>query len=330
MADTQIRYARTTDGVNIAYFTMGSGVPLVFVQLPMSNLQYDLSNPRIRADQEAFARNALLVRYDHRGIGVSDRWDAPFTTEGFVRDLEAVVDKLELRRFLLVALYHHAYPIALAYAALHPDRVISMAVMVGGTSSAFASSVLDIPDADWHFISDTIARRIVGTKDTDGAAAFAEELRQAVDLDGLRRVNEWGASATEDVHVEGVTTPCLFLPYSFDGRDWVAKARSLASRMENAAVRPLRALTWADGVPETNDAITSFFTRGRGVPDAAPDAPASEAATAMGGYGGDPVYGHRRFDGADGADGRRAVPRAVAGAGCGAAGGDSGGGWCGG
>ena len=46
---------------------------------------------------ERVARVATLVRYDHRGFGLSDRDVTDFSVDRLVSDLEAVVDKLELR-----------------------------------------------------------------------------------------------------------------------------------------------------------------------------------------------------------------------------------------
>ena len=71
----------------------------------------------------------MLVRYDHRGLGISDKTDAEFSTSDFVLDLEAVVEKLALRRFILFANQGAAYPIAFAYAAAHPERVLAIAAV---------------------------------------------------------------------------------------------------------------------------------------------------------------------------------------------------------
>ena len=145
MDDPQIRYARTEDGVNIAYWAMGSGPPIVLMDLPYSNVQYELSMPNSRAGYEAIAQNVTLVRYDHRGFGLSDTYKQDFTTNGLVCDLEAVVDKLALPRFFLIANRGPTYPIALAYAKLHPERVRRIAAVVGGPPVGFVPGILDTP-----------------------------------------------------------------------------------------------------------------------------------------------------------------------------------------
>src|SRR3989304_2991286 len=51
-----------------------------------------------------------------------DRELSGCSAEGHILDLEAVVDRLALEKFALLA-FLHAGPIAVDYAARHPDRV---------------------------------------------------------------------------------------------------------------------------------------------------------------------------------------------------------------
>ena len=258
MADPQIRYARTTDGVNIAYFTMGEGVPYVSVHLPFSNVQHELATARFSPQQKTIAAQAMLVRYDHRGLGLSDKWPHEVTTQDFLRDLEAVIDKLELRRFILFANHGTSYPIAFAYAAAHPERVLAIAALVGGLAEDFMSVVTDMPGADWRFISDAIARRAVGPDDPMGAAEMAEDLRASTDQDGFRRLNAWWVSAKSDVDAEAVKARSLLLP--FNQGDSLADARALAARMPNAIVQPIRGETQIARTLATVVAVRQFLT----------------------------------------------------------------------
>lgn len=68
----------------------------------------------------------MVVQYDGRGFGASDRGVRDFSIEGRVRDLEAaVVDALKLKRFALWG-YSSGGPVAIAYTARHPERVTRM------------------------------------------------------------------------------------------------------------------------------------------------------------------------------------------------------------
>ena len=117
-----IRYARTRDGVNIAYDVHGSGPWLVYVRGWVSHLELLWERPNVRPWFEALAERYSVVRFDVRGNGLSDR-DAPdLTLEGLVCDLEAVMDELGIEHTVLYAVTFGG-PIAMAYAARHPERV---------------------------------------------------------------------------------------------------------------------------------------------------------------------------------------------------------------
>ena len=129
--EPQIQYVTTTDGVTIAYYAIGSGLPIVWIELP-SHLRAEWRLlPEQRRIYETASRIATLVRYDHRGFGLSDRGISEFPLDALVRDLEAVVDKLALATFVLAAAGGFASPAAIAYAAAHPERV-SKLVLLGG------------------------------------------------------------------------------------------------------------------------------------------------------------------------------------------------------
>ena len=90
-----------SDGVRIAYATAGSGPPLVRAAHWLNHVEFERESPVWQHWTEAFAADHTFIRYDDRGGGLSD-WDVPtLDFEGFVQDLEAVVDALELERFPL-------------------------------------------------------------------------------------------------------------------------------------------------------------------------------------------------------------------------------------
>jgi pimeloyl-ACP methyl ester carboxylesterase/DNA-binding SARP family transcriptional activator len=122
----------TRDGVRLAYATSGTGPPLVKASNWLSHLDYDWHSPVWRHWWQALSRQHTLVRYDERGCGLSE-WEvdaASFSLEAWVEDLETVVDSLGLERFPLLGLSQGG-PIAITYAARHPERVSH--VIVFGT-----------------------------------------------------------------------------------------------------------------------------------------------------------------------------------------------------
>jgi DNA-binding SARP family transcriptional activator/pimeloyl-ACP methyl ester carboxylesterase len=118
----EVQFCRTSDGVRIAYASVGDGPPVVWAAHCLSNLAFNWESPVWRHWTEEFGKDHAFVHYDERGNGLSD-WDNPeFTVDAFVRDLEAVVDALGLDRFALIGSSKHG-PTSIAYAARHPERV---------------------------------------------------------------------------------------------------------------------------------------------------------------------------------------------------------------
>ena len=129
LATQHVSFCRTTDGVRLAYASSGSGPPLVKASNWLTHLDYDWDSPVWRHWWQALSRAHTLVRYDERGCGLSD-WDVDadsFTLDAWVRDLETVVDALGLERFPLLGISQGG-PIAITYAARHPERVSHLVV----------------------------------------------------------------------------------------------------------------------------------------------------------------------------------------------------------
>ena len=72
--EPRIQYAKTKDGVSIAYATLGEGMPLVSMPaLPWSHIQLEWQIPEYARWMERLAENRRLVKYDGRGTGLSER-----------------------------------------------------------------------------------------------------------------------------------------------------------------------------------------------------------------------------------------------------------------
>lgn len=126
----EIRFCRSTDGVRLAYATVGEGPPLVKTANWLNHLEYDWETPVWRHFLRMLAAENTLIRYDQRGTGLSD-WNAEdLSIEKFLADLEAVVDAAGLDRFTLVGV-SQGCAISAAYAVRYPERVRRM-VFYGG------------------------------------------------------------------------------------------------------------------------------------------------------------------------------------------------------
>jgi DNA-binding SARP family transcriptional activator/pimeloyl-ACP methyl ester carboxylesterase len=129
LATQSLGFCRADDGVRLAYATSGHGPPLVKAATWLTHLDYDWASPVWSHWWQELSRDHRLVRYDERGCGLSDRdVDATsFTLDAWVRDLETVVDTLGLERFDLFGMSQGG-PIAVTYAARHPERVSRLIV----------------------------------------------------------------------------------------------------------------------------------------------------------------------------------------------------------
>ena len=72
--EPRIQYAQTADGVSIAFWTLGEGMPLVYMMLPpFTHIGFEWQDPAHRPYYERYARGRKLVRFDTRGTGLSER-----------------------------------------------------------------------------------------------------------------------------------------------------------------------------------------------------------------------------------------------------------------
>lgn len=120
-----IRFVTTNDGVRIAYSTHGAGPALVFVRGWISHLELHWEDPAYRAYFEALARHFLVVRYDARGNGLSQREVPEVGLADLALDLEAVIEELDLSDLVLYGATFGG-PIAVSYAVAHPERVAKL------------------------------------------------------------------------------------------------------------------------------------------------------------------------------------------------------------
>jgi len=143
-----IRFARSADGVGIAYAIHGSGPPLLIDACWLSHLQFDWQSPVWRHYLVELGKVAVVIRFDERGHGLSDRGVTDHSLDARVADLEAVADDAGLNRFALLAMAQGG-PVAIEYAARHPERLTRLA-LYGSYASAMteaSAEELELDDA---------------------------------------------------------------------------------------------------------------------------------------------------------------------------------------
>ena len=80
----------------------------------------------MRTIAETSSQFLRYVRYDPRGVGLSDAYDGEFTVDSLVLDVEAVADAVSPDEPILLWGSGRLGPIAIAYAARHPDQGVEL------------------------------------------------------------------------------------------------------------------------------------------------------------------------------------------------------------
>ena len=120
--EREVRYCTTEDGVRIAYWMEGEGP--TFVWCPTFVESYSLVHlaPTVDRVWKDFNCGRRVIRFDHRGSGLSDRDVGEISLDRGLSDLETVVDAAGLTTFSLGASLSSG-PYCIAYAARHPERL---------------------------------------------------------------------------------------------------------------------------------------------------------------------------------------------------------------
>jgi class 3 adenylate cyclase len=141
---TRTRYATCGD-VEIAYQVIGDGpIDLLLYTGGTTPIDCVDEEPSMARFQRRLAGVGRVIRFDRRGVGLSDRGSPsnPPTEEQWVEDAVAVLDAVGSPRSVVLAPFV-ASPIALLMAATHPDRVTSLILVNGSARAAWAP---DYPD----------------------------------------------------------------------------------------------------------------------------------------------------------------------------------------
>jgi class 3 adenylate cyclase len=124
----QLHYATSLDGTSIAYAAHPGPdrVPLLQISsLAFSHAQMEWSLPSYRGWFEALSTERPVIRFDHRGAGLSDRSPADRSLEAHLADAIAVLDALGLEQVHVFGPSLGSM-LAIALAAKVPSRVLSM------------------------------------------------------------------------------------------------------------------------------------------------------------------------------------------------------------
>ena len=144
----ETRYARTSDGVHIAYQVLGDGpVDFIYIAPWVSHVEFRWKEPRYASYLRRIASFSRLIMFDKRGMGMSDPVPIDQLPDADTRmdDVLAVLDAVGSERAIVYAASESG-AIAMLFAATYPDR--TLALVLHGTFPSVG------PDVPWGYSVD--------------------------------------------------------------------------------------------------------------------------------------------------------------------------------
>jgi class 3 adenylate cyclase len=267
--EPRVQYATTADGVSIAFWSLGEGMPLVHMPLPFTHIQMEWQMPEMRRWYERLAQRRKLIRYDSAGTGLSDRDVADMSFDARTLDVEAVADRLGLGRFALFGPIHSG-PLAIAYAARRPERV-SHLILWGAYAQASewsgsprVQATRALADMDWETYTETAAHALLGWSEGEPARRFAALIRESVTPERLRAAVARLGEVDVAPLLPQVKAPTLVLTRREFGFE-LDVPRGLAARIPDARLALLEGASAAPYLGDTEavlSAIDEFLGEG--------------------------------------------------------------------
>lgn len=248
-----IRYARTSDGISLAWTRSGRGPPLARASNWLTHLEYDWESPVWQHWTRFLSQEFSYLRYDERGCGMTDRKVGELSLERWVADLETVIDAAGIDDRIILFGVSQGAAVAIAYAVRHPERVECL-VLYGGYAIgarwredvdhvAAYKAIQELARIGWHKPNPAFRQVFTSRFIPEGTE---EQVQWFNDLCQRTTTPEiayqlLAARAEVDVRplLDRVTAPTLVLHATGDEVVPAAEGRYLAARIPDARFVPL-------------------------------------------------------------------------------------------
>jgi class 3 adenylate cyclase len=246
--ELRMQYAKTADGVRIAFGTAGKGPSAPWIlrvpSLPFVHSQLEWSQGSEFFDH--LAANWNVAQYDPRGTGLSDREITDFSMDARLADIDAVVQKLGIDRFVMHGIGWGG-PIAVTYAVRNPERVTHLILddTQARTEDFFnipQMRVLDQLTTEWQSFLEYLAFMIYGVGREEGRPVV-EFLRSCVTQETVQLISR--AARNDDVTdlLPEIKAPTLIVQHAGISKQYLDSARDMAAAIPRAT------LVMLDGLP---------------------------------------------------------------------------------
>lgn len=235
----RIDRAITADGSVVAYATVGSGHPVVYVTGWLSHLQLSWELPEERAFYEGLAQGCRLVRYDRSGSGLSAASTRPPSLEFELEQLAAVVATVGPEPFDLIGTSMGAL-VAVAWAAAHPEtvrRLVLYGAWVRGEDISPPSArehVLGLVESHWGLGSDVLTDIFAPDAHPASRTEFGRYQRACSSAETARSLLAMSYRLDVSELLSRVRVPTLVVHRAQDRAAPVAQAEALAAGIPGA------------------------------------------------------------------------------------------------
>lgn len=276
MPEPSTRYAKTTDGLHIAYQVVGDGpFDLVYVPAWVSNLEHVWEMPDLGDFLRDLATISRLIVLDRRGSGLSD-W--PLTPDALslevgLDDIRAVMDATGSERAVLFG-FEDGGALCTLFAASYPERVLALVLF--GVWAKYGASV----DYPWGWTNDRsedwleLIERHWGTEEFWSTNSAIVSPRIGADPDRVRawaRYSRLSASPGAALAIERmqrdtdiravlptVRVPTLVMHRIQDASEQLAQAHYIGERVGGAKVVELPGDEHAPFVGDTGRVLSEL------------------------------------------------------------------------
>jgi class 3 adenylate cyclase len=181
----QTRYAKTVDGVHIAYRVVGAGsIDLVWAPGTVSHVEVYSEEPGLARFMGRLASFSRLMLFDKRGTGMSDHATEAATLEERMDDIRAVMDACDSERAVLFGASEGA-PMCALFAATYPERTVGV-ILYGGYAKG-----LPAEDYPWAPTREEQLADMSREEDSWGAWTDEDFLDFAPSMAGDARFFDW-------------------------------------------------------------------------------------------------------------------------------------------
>jgi pimeloyl-ACP methyl ester carboxylesterase len=220
MDTPETRYAKTADGVHIAYQVFGEGpIDLVYVSGWISNVDLNWTYPDYARFLRRLGSFSRLIIFDKRGVGLSDRVpdkELP-DLETRMDDLAAVMDAAGSRRAIIFG-ESDGGPLCALFAATYPDRVLGLVMHGPDVRAAWA------PDAPWGMTSEDFRAEVENIERGWGTGRFERGFVQemAPSMIGDQDFLKWTTTYFRQSASPGAAMALNRMWYAIDIRDVIS------------------------------------------------------------------------------------------------------------